>query len=471
MRFDNTYAELPHNFFARVAPAGAPAPALLAWNDELADQLGLDELPSEPEKLAQLFSGNELLPGAEPIALAYAGHQFGNFVPQLGDGRALLLGELLDEKGRRFDIQLKGSGQTPFSRRGDGRAALGPVIREYLVSEAMHRMGVPTTRALAAVRTGEWVVRNGRLPGGVLTRVAASHIRVGTFEYFAARRDQAALETLADYAIKRHYPEVVEAENPVVAFFGKVVEAQAKLVAQWMGLGFIHGVMNTDNTSISGETIDYGPCAFMDEFDYHKVFSSIDQLGRYAYGRQGTIAHWNLARLAECLMLLGDPQASFEEQLARFQTLFENEFARRMGAKLGLQSLEKSDQDLISAWLQLMQDEELDYTLSFRQLADRVEAQDNAVFGDFEGRWRARLEKQGVSPAQVREQMNAVNPLFIPRNHQIERVIDAAVDDDLAPFGELRQVLQEPFDAQPGFEAYAKPPGLGERVTETFCGT
>jgi uncharacterized protein YdiU (UPF0061 family) len=471
MRFDNTYAELPQHFFARVAPAGAPAPALLAWNDELADQLGLDELSSEPEKIARFFSGSELLPGAEPIALAYAGHQFGNFVPQLGDGRALLLGELLDADGRRFDIQLKGSGQTPFSRRGDGRAALGPVIREYLVSEAMHRMGVPTTRALAAVRTGEWVLRDERLPGGVMTRVAASHIRVGTFEYFAARGDQAALQTLTDYAIERHYPEVAQAESPAVAFFGKVVEAQAKLVAQWMGVGFIHGVMNTDNTSISGETIDYGPCAFLDEFDYYKVFSSIAQVGRYAYGRQGAIGHWNLARLAECLMLLGDTQASFEEQLARFQTLFEDEFARRMGAKLGLQSVDKADQDLISAWLQKMQDEELDFTRSFRQLADRVEAQDNAVFGEFEGRWRARLQKQALSPAQVRGQMNAVNPLFIPRNHQIERAIDAAMRDDLAPFYELRQVLRKPFEEQPGFEVYAEPPGLGERVTETFCGT
>jgi len=471
MRFDNTYAELPQNFFARVAPAGAPAPVLLAWNDELAEQLGLGDLSSEPEKLAQFFSGNTLLPGAEPIALAYAGHQFGNFVPQLGDGRALLLGELLDADGRRFDVQLKGSGQTPFSRRGDGRAALGPVIREYLVSEAMHRMGVPTTRALAAVRTGEWVLRDGQLPGGVLTRVAASHIRVGTFEYFAARRDQAALQTLTHYAIERHYPEVADAERPAVAFFGRVVEAQAKLVAQWMGLGFIHGVMNTDNTSISGETIDYGPCAFMDEFDYHKVFSSIDHMGRYAYGRQGTIAQWNLARLAECLMLLGDPQASFEEQLARFQTLFEDEFAHRMGVKLGLQTVEEGDQDLITGWLQVMQDGELDYTLSFRQLADRIEARDNTGFGDFEERWRARLKKQALSPAQVREQMNATNPLFIPRNHQIERVIEAAVDNDLKPFRELHQVLQGPFAQQPGFEGYAEPPGLGERVTETFCGT
>ena len=471
MRFENTYVELPENFYARVAPAGAPAPELLAWNDELAAQLGLSALKADREKLVQIFAGNELLPGAEPIALAYAGHQFGNFVPQLGDGRALLLGELLDTDGQRFDVQLKGSGQTPYSRRGDGRAALGPVIREYLVSEAMYRMGVPTTRALAAVRTGEWVVRDGRLPGGVLTRVAASHIRVGTFEYFAARRDQAALQTLTDYAIKRHYPEAAEADSPAVAFFGKVVEAQARLVAQWMGLGFIHGVMNTDNTSISGETIDYGPCAFMDEFDYHKVFSSIDQMGRYAYGRQGSIAHWNLARLAECLMLLGDPQALFEEQLALFQPMFEDEFARRLAAKLGLESVQKGDEELITAWLQVMQDGELDYTLSFRQLADRVGGQDNAVFGDFEPRWHARLRQQTLSADQVREQMNSVNPLFIPRNHQIERVIDAAIEGDLAPFEELRSVLQEPFDDQPGFESYAEPPSMSERVTETFCGT
>ena len=338
MQFDNTYARLPEGFYARLQPEPSSDPHLLAWNEELAQELGLQEFADDPARLARLFGGNELLPGSEPIALAYAGHQFGNFVPQLGDGRALLLGELLSSAGKRLDVQLKGSGQTPFSRRGDGRAALGPVIREYLVSEAMHRMGVPTTRALAAVSTGEFVLRDGRLPGGVLTRVASSHIRVGTFEFFAARRDKEALQTLVDYAIARHYPEVLDEPQPLVAFFAQVLEAQASLVAQWMGLGFIHGVMNTDNTSISGETIDYGPCAFMDEFDYRKVFSSIDQFGRYAYGKQGQMAHWNLARLAETLMLLDDSNSLFEEQLARFQPLFEAQFIKRMARKLSVKS-------------------------------------------------------------------------------------------------------------------------------------
>ena len=471
MRFDNTYARLPETFYAKVSPAGAPKPELLAWNRDLADELGLGHLTEDPARLAQVFGGNELLPGSEPIALAYAGHQFGNFVPQLGDGRALLLGEIVAESGRRFDVQLKGSGQTPFSRRGDGRSALGPVIREYLVSEAMHRMGVPTTRALAAVRTGEQVMREGLMPGGVLTRIASSHIRVGTFEYFAGLRDKSALQKLADYAIDRHYPEVADEETPLVAFFGKVVEVQAKLVAHWMGVGFIHGVMNTDNTSISGETIDYGPCAFMDEFDYHKVFSSIDQLGRYAFGQQPPIAHWNLARLAETLMLLGDEKTLFEEQLARFQPLFEEAFMRRMALKLGLQSVQDGDDELITGWLQLMHDKELDFTLSFRQLADCVGNEGEARFGEFEQRWRKRLSAQSLSAEEVRETMNRVNPLFIPRNHQVERAIEAAIDGDMSVFEELHKVLEKPFEEQPGFDAYAQPPRPAERVTQTFCGT
>ncbi|MGB5611657.1 MAG: YdiU family protein [Sedimenticolaceae bacterium] len=471
MQFDNTYARLPQGFYARLQPERSPDPHLLAWNEELAEELGLQEFADDPARLAQLFCGNDLLPGSEPIALAYAGHQFGNFVPQLGDGRALLLGELLSSAGRRLDVQLKGSGQTPFSRRGDGRAALGPVIREYLVSEAMHRMGVPTTRALAAVSTGGFVLRDGRLPGGVLTRVASSHIRVGTFEFFAARRDKEALQTLADYAIARHYPEVLDEPQPLVAFFAKVLEAQASLVAHWMGLGFIHGVMNTDNTSISGETIDYGPCAFMDEFDYHKVFSSIDQFGRYAYGNQGQMAHWNLARLAETLMLLDDSRSLFEEQLARFQPLFEAQFIQRMARKLGLQDLQEGDDQLITRWLQQMQEQELDFTLSFRHLADRVDADDTADFGDFETEWRRRLQAQKLSVSEVKEAMNQVNPLFIPRNHQIERAIDAAIEGDMSIFNELRQVLAKPFGAQPELRVYAEPPRPAERVIETFCGT
>jgi len=453
-----------------VNPARAPAPRLLAWNAELATALGLDALPDEPGRLAGWFSGNELLPGSQPLALAYAGHQFGNFVPQLGDGRALLLGEL-DLDGRRVDVQLKGSGQTPFSRRGDGKAALGPVIREYLVSEAMHRLGVPTTRSLAAVATGEWVVREERLAGAVLTRVASSHIRVGTFEYLAARRDREGLQALADFAIARHYPQAVGQERPLVAFFAEVVKAQAKLVAHWMDVGFIHGVMNTDNMAISGETIDYGPCAFMDEFDYQQVYSSIDRFGRYAYGRQAPIAHWNLARLAECLLLLGDPQAQFEEELTRFQGLFEQHYLKRMGRKLGLQQVRDGDDELVSHWLQYLQDHELDYTSSHRRLASRIDAQGPAEFGPFESRWRDRLQVQGLPVEQVRAGMQAANPLYIPRNHLVQRAIDAAIDGDLSVFRALDRVLKQPFDEQPGRETYAEPPQPDERVTETFCAT
>ncbi len=472
MNFDNTYARLPEHFFARVEPEIAPGPKLLAWNTELAEELGLNGLAGSEERLAQIFSGNELPDGAEPIALAYAGHQFGHFVPQLGDGRAVLLGEVIKRSnGQRFDLQLKGSGQTPFSRRGDGKSSLGPVIREYVLSEAMYRMGVPTTRALAAVQTGESVYRDTIMPGGVLTRVASSHLRIGTFEYFAARQDLDALRTLADYAIERHYPEVKEASHPLVAFFGKVVEAQAALVAHWMDIGFIHGVMNTDNCSISGETIDYGPCAFMDEFDNNKVFSSIDQNGRYAYGQQASIAQWNLARLAECLLQLGDAQSLFEAEFARYHALFENHYLQRMRRKLGLTSEEPGDRKLINEWLQHLQDHELDYTLSFRRLAARLGSNEPNEFGEFETLWKQRIASQPETPSSIRQQMDAVNPLFIPRNHQVERAIQAAIIGDLSVFHDLNQVLQKPFDEQPEFSQYAEPPQPAERVARTFCGT
>jgi len=472
MIFDNSYARLPERFFTRGQPATSPDPKLLAWNAELAEELGLSGLASSETRLAQIFSGNEIPDGAEPIALAYAGHQFGYFVPQLGDGRALLLGEVINRStGKRYDLQLKGSGQTPFSRRGDGKASLGPVIREYILSEAMYHLGVPTTRALAAVQTGEPVYRETRLPGGVFTRVASSHLRIGTFEYFAARRDLEALQTLTDYAIERHYPEVKEAQRPVVAFFARVVEAQAALVAHWMDIGFIHGVMNTDNSSISGETIDYGPCAFMDEFDFHKVFSSIDQDGRYAYSQQASIAQWNLARLAECLIRLGDEQSLFEAELERFQDRFEQHYLGRLRRKLGLTTEEADDTQLINAWLQHLQDHALDYTLSFRQLGARLEATDVNEFGEFEDRWKQRLANQPESPADLRRQMDSVNPLFIPRNHQVERAIQAAIDGDLSVFHELNRALQHPFAEQPEFAHYARPPQPFERVERTFCGT
>ena len=471
MKFDNSYAQLPERFFARIEPSRVPSPALFAWNADLARELGLDALGDDACR-AGYFSGNVPLPGAQPIALAYAGHQFGNFVPQLGDGRAVLLGEVIRAAdGQRFDLQLKGSGQTPFSRRGDGKSSLGPVVREYLVSEAMHRLGVPTTRALAAVTTGETVLREARLPGGVLTRVAASHIRVGTFEYFAARRDAEAVRLLLEHAVARHYPDIADAEPLAPAFLGRVVERQAALVAQWMSLGFIHGVMNTDNTAVSGQTIDYGPCAFLDTFEVDKVFSSIDQFGRYAYDQQAAIAQWNLARLADSLLLPGGEQADFEAELGRFAGLFERHYLDLMRRKLGLDGVEADDWGLVTAWLQHLQDNALDYTLSFRDLAATLGGQGEGRFGEFERRWRRRIADDGVSPAHRRAQMDAVNPLYIPRNHLVERAIDAAVGGDFSVFHSLHRVLQAPFTEQPDGAAFASPPEPHEVVEMTFCGT
>jgi uncharacterized protein YdiU (UPF0061 family) len=473
MNLDNSYARLPERFFAEIEPQPATRPELLAWNAELADELGLSQLGKDAERAAQIFGGGPLPDEFAPIALAYAGHQFGQFVPQLGDGRAVLIGEVLSRSGRRYDIQLKGSGRTPFSRGGDGRSWLGPVIREYLVSEAMHVLGVPTTRALAAVATGETVIREGRLPGGVFTRVASSHLRVGSFEYFAARKDLEGLQTLADYAIDRHYPQARDADTPLVAFFRGVVQRQAELVSHWMSIGFIHGVMNTDNTSISGETIDYGPCAFMDEFRFDKVFSSIDHRGRYAYANQPHIAIWNLARLAECLLLICDNQPAFEEALEAFSPAFRAHWLEKMRAKLGIAEDHDRDDDaaLVDEWLGYLQDNELDFTLSFRELADRAGVQDETRFGEFEEKWRQRVLGQGRSPDAVARAMNTVNPLFIPRNHRIEEAIQQAVAGDTTMFNELRTLLAKPFDEQPTYARYAEPPEPAQRVTQTFCGT
>jgi serine/tyrosine/threonine adenylyltransferase len=472
MNLINSYATLPDGFYAPIQIDPVPQPELIAWNEKLATQLGLNELGTDKARLARIFSGCKPLPGGKTIALAYAGHQFGHFVPQLGDGRAALLGEVVSPAdSRHYDIQLKGSGQTPFSRRGDGKSSLGPVIREYLLSEAMHRLGVPTTRALAAVTTGETVLREKREPGGVLTRVAASHIRVGTFQYFAAQNHQDALAELTHYTIARHYPNAASADQPVLAFFSKVVAAQARLIAHWMALGFIHGVMNTDNCAISGETLDYGPCAFMDEFHIDKVFSSIDQYGRYAYGQQAGMAQWNLARLAECLLMLEGKQADYEAILKRFQSQFEEHFFSLMSKKLGLASEQENNAKLITAWLQHLQDQRLDYSQSYRQLAERLTSDTPAVFGKFESQWRQRIDSQPGGRQQAAQLMASVNPLVIPRNHQVERAIQAAFRGDLSIFNELRQVLAEPFTEQPGLAHYSEPPLEHERVRMTFCGT
>jgi uncharacterized protein YdiU (UPF0061 family) len=486
--FQNTYAALPAGFFARVAPTPVASPRLIKLNRPLAIHLGLDPDRLDSPEGAEILAGKRLPDGADPIAMAYAGHQFGHFVPQLGDGRAILLGEVIDADGVRRDIQLKGSGPTPFSRRGDGRAALGPVLREYVVSEAMAALGIPTTRSLAAVVTGESVMRETPLPGAVLTRVAASHIRVGTFQYFAARGDTEGVRRLADHVISRHYPEAATADRPYHALLAGVIARQAELVARWLLVGFIHGVMNTDNTSISGETIDYGPCAFMDQYDPATVFSSIDEQGRYAYANQPRIALWNLTRLAECLLPLFSEEQ--ETAIAEAQALL-GEFAEKFAAtyqaglrkKIGLLTERDGDEALVQDLLDAMAKNEADFTLTFRYLSDaalgpegdrqiRPLFADPAAYDDWAVRWRQRISDEPETPAVRRTAMRAVNPAFIPRNHRIEAVIAAAVGrDDFVPFEELLSVLSMPYEDQPAFAAYAEPPEPHQRVLQTFCGT
>lgn len=463
--FDNSYARLPQGFFARVAPTPVAAPRLLALNEPLADRLGLDSgWLAGPEGLAML-AGNAVPDGAEPIAQAYAGHQFGGFVPQLGDGRAVLLGEIMAPDGARFDIQLKGSGPTPFSRRGDGRAWMGPVLREYIVSEFMHAMGVPTTRALAAVATGETVWRESALPGAVLTRVAASHIRVGTFQFFAVRDKTDALATLTDHVIARHYPTA----NGPLSLLDHVVARQAETIAHWMALGFIHGVMNTDNMAVSGETIDYGPCAFMDAYHPDTVFSSIDRAGRYAWAQQPQIAVWNLAQLATCLIpLMGERDAAIDaatKSVHSFAPLYQAAWRRRFGEKLGL--TEAADaQPLAERLLTLMAQQRADFTRVFAGLADgsaRDEFTDHAPFAAWVADWQAR----NPDPALMRH----ANPLRIPRNHRIEEAIAAAVAGDLDPFRRLFDAATHPREGRPGWEDLAAAPRSEQIVHQTFCGT
>ncbi len=487
--FDNSYARLPERFYARQPPTPVAAPALVKLNRPLARQLGLDpDWLASPEGL-DMLAGNRVAEGSDPIALAYAGHQFGNFVPQLGDGRAVLLGEVVDRDGIRRDIQLKGSGRTPFSRGGDGRAGVGPVLREYLVSEAMAALGIPTTRSLAAVTTGEPIWRDGELPGAVLTRVASSHIRVGTFQFFAARGDTEALRLLADHVIARHYPDAQSAAEPYRALFERVVERQARLVAKWLLVGFIHGVMNTDNCSVAGETIDYGPCAFMDAYNPETVFSSIDQQGRYAYAHQPSIAHWNLARFGETLLpLLAEDSdkalAIANEVLPTFRAHYVEALIGGLRAKLGLTTQEEGDAELGQAFLNALADGQADFTLAFRRLGDAAAgpAGDAAVRALFQAkpealdawltRWRERLSREPLDGDARRTAMNAVNPLYIPRNHRVELALAAAAErQDYAPFEELNAVLSRPFEERPGFEAYAEPPPEDQRVYRTFCGT
>jgi uncharacterized protein YdiU (UPF0061 family) len=460
-------------------------PRLIRFNRLLSEDLGLGLQDLGDDALAALFSGNQLPPGVEPIATAYAGHQFGYFVPQLGDGRALLIGETRDRSGALRDIQLKGSGRTPFSRNGDGRAALGPVLREYLVSEAMHALGIPTTRSLAAVLTGDFVLREQRLPGAILTRVAASHVRVGTFQFFSARGQQDAIRELADYVIERHYATLHGSDTRYLSLLRAVIERQAGLVAQWLQVGFIHGVMNTDNMALSGETIDYGPCAFMDEYDPAQVYSSIDSFGRYAYANQPRIAQWNLARLAETLLPLIDPVTERAVELAtaeveRFGVQFESAWLDGMRCKLGLYQAADGDRELVQALLDLMHAHKADFTLTFRTLADsaagdprgpRTLFAEPASFDAWHSLWQARLAREAAAPQRIAA-MRRVNPRYIPRNHRVEQIIEAAVArEDFVPFAEMLAVVTDPFRDQPERERYAQPPMPAERVSQTFCGT
>lgn len=472
-RFDHSYVRLPAAFHVRVDPTPVREPKMIVLNRPLAGSLGLD---ADSLDNAALFAGNEWPPEALPLAQAYAGHQYANFT-MLGDGRAILLGEHISPTGERFDIQLKGSGPTPFSRRGDGRAALGPMLREYIISEAMHALGIPTTRSLAVVTTGEPVFREQTLPGAVLTRVAASHIRVGTFEYAAARDDKAALKALADHTLRRHYSEIVDAEAPYAAFLEAVMERQAMLIARWQNVGFIHGVMNTDNMALSGETIDYGPCAFMDSYDPATVFSSIDRNGRYAYGRQPHIAQWNLARLAETLLpLLHDDAEKAVEianaAIAGFETRFKRHWLAGVRAKLGLFTEENDDTALIQSLLDWMQQAQADFTNTFRVLSGSSSAtlsQDPAYL-DWHQRWKSRLSRQSQSSHEVTELMQRHNPVFIPRNHKVEEALAAAVEkDDLSVMQRLLAVLAKPYDHSQDHPEYSEP--SNSESYRTFCGT
>jgi len=486
--FDNTYSRELTGCYVPYEPRAVAKPTLLRFNRSLAEELGLNVAGLDDVALARLFSGGEMPAGAAPLAQAYAGHQYGGFVPQLGDGRAMLLGEVLDRHGRRRDIAFKGSGPTAFSRGGDGKAAVGPVLREYLLGEAMHALGIPTTRALAAVATGEPVYRDRALPGAVLTRIAASHVRVGTFQFFAMRGDREKLRRLADYVIARHEPQLAGRDDRYLELLRAVVAKQAKLIAQWMLVGFVHGVMNTDNMAVSGETIDYGPCAFMEAYDPATVFSSIDHGGRYAYGRQPRIAVWNLSRLAECLLPLIDEEqperavpaatAAIEE----FEPIYLAAWNAGLRAKLGFTTAEDDDLALANDWLALLEANEVDFTLAWRRLADATAGNPAPLELLFKHRtaldaWlerrQSRLAREGREPADIARDMNRVSPIYIARNERVEAALAAASDSgDLGPFEELLEAVTHPFDERPGFQRYAEPasPEFAGRY-RTFCGT
>ncbi|MCS5549787.1 MAG: YdiU family protein [SAR86 cluster bacterium] len=486
MLFDNSYQNLPQDFFERINPVPVKDPQLIIFNNDLGKSLGIDQKINKKE-LANIFSGNEILKGSSPIALAYAGHQYGNFVNQLGDGRAVLLGEVSTPNQERFDMQLKGSGQTRFSRQGDGRSPLGPVIREYVVSEAMNALGIPSTRSLAAVTTGEKVFREVFLPGGILTRIAKSHIRVGTFEYFAAQKNTENLKTLADYTIKRHFPSLKDVANPYLSLLEIVSERQIELISKWMGVGFIHGVMNTDNTSIVGETIDYGPCAFMDEYNPSTVFSSIDAHGRYAFGNQPVIAQWNMACFANSLLGLIDKDTEkATDKAQKVINNFPNKMSEAMMSvmckKIGLDSTKTNSQEALTKLLRIMLDNKSDYTLTFRYLSEIIKGKRESLFkqqflehnqiSNWLEEWKELIKDQNLDKKEIASSMESLNPVFIPRNHLIERAIKAAVENnDFSEMKTLLTILSKPYEEQSKYDEYMKPPKPHEVVHQTFCGT
>jgi len=487
--FDNSYARLPERFYARRLPVPVASPGLIRVNHPLAKYLGLDPEWLESKNGIEMTAGNFIPEGTDPIATAYAGHQFGGWNPQLGDGRAILLGEVKAVDGVRHDIQLKGSGRTEYSRGGDGRAPLGPILREYLVSEAMSVLGVPTSRVLAAVTTGESVIREGRLPGAVLARVAQSHIRIGTVQFFASRQDAEALEMLVEHVINRHYPEAAKTDNPVRTMLDGIIARQADLVAHWLSLGFIHGVMNTDNMLLSGETVDYGPCAFMDEFDPGKVFSSIDHDGRYAYSNQPAVAHWNLSVLTQSLLTLLDTDpdkalASGQAAIDAFPGLYQSAYQHHMSKKIGIQKPDKNDLALVQDLMGHMQQEQTDFTLTFRRLSDLVHPSTESgggvgslfelpdTFAPWVERWQERLANEPLEASLRQAGMYAANPVYIPRNHLVEEAIKAGEKhNDFKPFHKLIDILTQPFEYRSDDARYAIPPRPEQVVTQTFCGT
>lgn len=481
MKLSNSYIGLPEEFYQLIAPTPVKSPSLLAFNDSLADELGIKL--EEQEKI-DFFSGNILPIESVPIALNYAGHQFGNFVHELGDGRAVLLGEVRS-RNSNYDLQLKGSGITQFSRQGDGRSALGPVIREYILSEAMHHLNVPTTRALAAIATGEHVARDTFEPGGILTRVAKSHLRVGTFEYFASRQQWEDVKLLADYAIQRHFPEIRETNNHYLELLKKVASCQSILISKWMSVGFVHGVMNTDNFTISGETIDYGPCAFLDEYHPGKVFSSIDQNGRYAFGNQPSIASWNLASLAGCLIAFIDKDSDKANELAtkvldNFSIETNQRILDLMCEKISLDGSVKENQNLLRQLLKIMMESGSDYTITFRSLSEVLLDQPGKFLEQFKNKneieswiddWKKALATDKKDLQLIVDQMKSVNPMYIPRNHQVQLVIDAAYNNDFSKMAEMIEVIRRPFEEIDKNSSYAEPPLLEQRIKRTFCGT